>query len=222
MGYRYIAMGGMVPLRSDNVVQCLAAVHEIRLPDTKLHLLGITRFDRLGQFQKYGVVSFDSTSPLRQAFKDEKDNYYAHGQNFSAIRIPQVDGNAKLKKRILSGEVNQQEAVRLEKASLNAMERFDSGQATLDETLSILVEYEQLYDGQKSRSEVYRNALAAAPWKNCPCDVCRKLRFHVILFRGAERNRRRGFHNLFVFYQRLQGELDSLKFATSGYMVPQS
>jgi hypothetical protein len=27
------------------------------------------------------------------------------------------------------------------------------------------------------------------------------------LFRGAERNRRRGFHNLWVFYRRLQREL---------------
>jgi hypothetical protein len=25
-----------------------------------------------------------------------------------------------------------------------------------------------------------------------------------VLFRGAERNRRRGFHNLFVFYRRLR------------------
>jgi hypothetical protein len=29
----------------------------------------------------------------------------------------------------------------------------------------------------------------------------------VILFRGAERNRRRGFHNLGVFYRRLHREL---------------
>jgi hypothetical protein len=27
-----------------------------------------------------------------------------------------------------------------------------------------------------------------------------------MLFRGAERNRRRGFHNLFVFYNKLQGK----------------
>jgi hypothetical protein len=25
-----------------------------------------------------------------------------------------------------------------------------------------------------------------------------------VLFRGAERNRRRGFHNVYVFFQRLQ------------------
>jgi len=29
----------------------------------------------------------------------------------------------------------------------------------------------------------------------------------VAIFRGSERNKRRGFHNLFVFHQRLQREL---------------
>jgi hypothetical protein len=29
----------------------------------------------------------------------------------------------------------------------------------------------------------------------------------VVLFRGSERNKRRGFHNLVVFYERLQRHL---------------
>ena len=32
-------------------------------------------------------------------------------------------------------------------------------------------------------------------------------RDQVILFRGAERNRRRGFHNLWVFYRHVQQSL---------------
>ena len=43
--------------------------------------------------------------------------------------------------------------------------------------------------------------------KDCPCEICRRLGIHVMLFRGAERNRRRGFHNLFVFYRRLRREM---------------
>lgn len=215
MGYRYIAMGGMVPLKSEHIVETLETVNTIRFPDTKLHLLGITRFEHLGTFQKYGVVSFDSTSPLRQAFKDEKDNYYTADRTYSAIRIPQVEGNPKLKRRILSGEVNQTEAIRLEKECLHKMHQFDEGNATLDDVLSSLVEYEQLYDGEKTRADVYRESLVASPWKKCPCDVCKALRFHVILFRGAERNRRRGFHNLYVFYQRFQAELSMLRGQTT-------
>ena len=49
--------------------------------------------------------------------------------------------------------------------------------------------------------------LAARPWAECPCAVCQALGVHVVLFRGAERNRRRGFHNLFVTYRRLQAKL---------------
>mgnify|MGYP004256766681 CR=1 FL=1 len=45
-------------------------------------------------------LSFDSTSPLRQAFIDDEDNYYSEQKNYSAISAPQVDGNVKLKGRI--------------------------------------------------------------------------------------------------------------------------
>lgn len=52
------------------------------------------------------------------------------------------------------------------------------------------------------------DVLTDRPWKHCPCEICRRLGVHVIIFRGAERNRRRGFHNLFVFNNQLQGHLD--------------
>jgi len=38
--------------------------------------------------------------------------------------------------------------------------------------------------------------------------ICRQLGIHIVLFRGAERNRRRGFHNLFVVYRELQETLE--------------
>jgi len=75
--------------------------------------------------------------------------------------------------------------------------------------LAALVEYEQIHSPtKKSRVEAYRETLETAPWRECPCDVCRDLEHHVILFRGAERNRRRGFHNVWVFYQRVQRGLN--------------
>jgi hypothetical protein len=63
-------------------------------------------------------------------------------------------------------------------------------------------------NGKKAgNTEVYRKVLQAQPWLSCPCAICQKVKHHVILFRGAERNRRRGFHNVWVFYKRLQREL---------------
>ena len=53
----------------------------------------------------------------------------------------------------------------------------------------------------------YEVTLAAQPWKSCPCEVCADAGIQVAIFRGTERNKRRGFHNLHVFNRRLQDEL---------------
>ena len=83
---------------------------------------------------------------------------------------------------------------------------FDKAAASVAETVGLLVEYELLYEDRRTFGEIYRETLEARPWKRCPCEVCQALGIHVMLFRGAERNRRRGFHNLFVFYNKLQGK----------------
>ncbi|EMC3067100.1 tRNA-guanine transglycosylase, partial [Salmonella enterica] len=46
--------------------------------------------------------------------------------------------------------------------------------------------------------------LGDRPWRKCECNICRSIGINVIIFRGAERNRRRGFHNIQVLYNRLQ------------------
>jgi hypothetical protein len=114
LGYRYIALGGMVPLKTNEILLRLRRVKKVLHRGTRLHRLGVTRLDRIHEFKQLGVVSFDSTSPLLQAFKDDKDNYYTVDRTYSAIRVPQVEGNAKLRNRIVAGEVTQGEARRLE------------------------------------------------------------------------------------------------------------
>ena len=207
IGYDYIALGGMVPLKTKDILLSLEAIDAVRRPATKLHLLGVTRTEQIQSFARFGVASFDSTSPLRQAFKDDKDNYYTLDRTYPAIRIPQVEGNAKLQKLISSGQVSQEVARRMEQSCLDAMKRFEADQASIDEVVDKLSEYERLYNSKKDHAAVYREVLADRPWRNCSCQVCQKLGHHVILFRGAERNRRRGFHNIGVFYQRLQAEM---------------
>jgi hypothetical protein len=203
IGYSYIAVGGMVPLKTPDILESLEAINAVRRPNTALHLLGITRVEQLNAFANFGAVSFDSTSPLRQAFKDEKDNYYTLDREYTAIRIPQVQGNPKLERAIRSGKVRQEEARRLEKACLEAMRGYDVGQIPIGGVLPLLHEYEALTDPGDAHLEAYRETLEARPWSRCECDVCRRLHHHVILFRGAERNRRRGFHNTWVFYRRM-------------------
>jgi len=209
MGYKYIAMGGLVPLKTPDLLEVMHAVSEARKPRIKLHLLGVTRVEHIAAFKSFGVASFDSTSPLRQAFKDDKDNYYTLDRAYTALRVPQVQGNAKLEKRIRSGEVDQTKARAAEQKCLRMFAEFEAGKRKSRSVLTALQEYELLHSPTKrSRVEAYRETLEAAPWRDCPCDVCTALGHHVILFRGAERNRRRGFHNVWQFYQRVQRGLN--------------
>lgn len=208
IGYDYIAVGGLVPLKTPGLVEVVQAVGDARKPTTKLHLLGVTRIEHIASFESLGVASFDSTSPLRQAFKDDKDNYYTLDRTYTALRVPQVQGNAKLERRIRSGEVDQAVARKAEQKCLGLLADFDAGKrkASTKAVLEALLAYEAIHSPPpaRSRAEAYRETLETAPWRQCSCDVCRSLGHHVILFRGAERNRRRGFHNVWVFYRRVQ------------------
>jgi hypothetical protein len=208
LGFRYIAFGGFVPLKTPDILECLRAANLVRNPSTKFHLLGITRCENVQTFGEFGVVSFDSTSPLRKAFKDDKNNYYTLEGTYSAIRVPQVDANPDLLRRIVAGQVQQDIAREHEQRCLATLIKFDRGEATLEETVRCLRAYEEIFDSKSDRSSVYRNVLKDRPWRDCPCEICRRLGIHVIIFRGAERNRRRGFHNLYVFNQQLQGHLE--------------
>ena len=204
MGYDYIALGGMIGLKTPEILNCLRAIQPILKPVIGLHILGITRIESVQQFSEFGVTSIDSTSPLRQAFKDMKDNYYAADRTYTAIRVPQVEANPQLVRNIKAGRVNQQEARRLEQLCLKVLRQFDDDACGIEETLDALITYEDLYSDRKTFVAEYRETLTDRPWKRCSCDICKALGIHVMLFRGAERNRRRGFHNLFVFYNKLQ------------------
>ncbi|MCY1073968.1 tRNA-guanine transglycosylase DpdA [Archangium lansingense] len=206
MGYDYIALGGMVPLKTPELHMCLEEIQTVRKPGTRLHLLGVTRTEHLAEFSRLGVASFDSTSPLRQAFKDDRDNYYSDDFKYTAIRIPQVEGNPGLQRKISSGQVSQEQARRLERACLEAMKLFEEGRRTVTQVVEVLMEYERFYDPdtKKNHAPAYEKTLREAPWRRCPCEVCQSLKYHVILFRGAERNRRRGFHNIWTLYRQLQ------------------
>jgi hypothetical protein len=205
MGYKYIALGGMVPLKSAEIMQVLESVKPKLKTDTSLHLFGVTRLDHIKRFAELGVVSFDSTSPLRQAFKDDRDNYYGKDRTYVAIRVPQVDVNPKFKNKVMSGEVDQGKAFKLERECLEALRQFDRRRFPRSDLIQLLHDYQQMFGADsKSHSADYEDLLRDRPWQECSCNVCKTLGINVVIFRGAERNRRRGFHNVFVTYQRLK------------------
>jgi hypothetical protein len=203
MGYAYVALGGMVPLKTTEILACLEAIDAVRRPETKIQLLGITRLDMVDKYKRFGVYSLDSTSPLKKAFMDDRDNYYTSTKAYTALRIPQVGENAKLKRLILSGAIDFSEARKLETACLAMIFAYDKGNVDVDDVLEILTRYEMLWRGSVVSIDRTRETLVETPWRTCRCQICRELGINVIIFRGAERNRRRGFHNLFVLRETL-------------------
>jgi hypothetical protein len=208
MGYHRIALGGLAPLRTDLILECLEELNGIRRLETQFHLLGIMRTKFFAAFKRYGVTSFDGTSPLREAFKDEKDNYYMPQRAYIAIRVPQAGTSLKLLKKIRTGEIDARLASNLEQTCLTRLDAYDRREASLDSVLEVLQAYERLHAGQLDRIADYREVLQERPWNDCPCSVCKTLGIRVLLFRTAEHNKRRAFHNLDVFYGRLQREFE--------------
>ena len=103
MGYRYLAIGGLVPLGIRAIRKAVSAVHDAvkGIRGVRIHLLGFAKAEHIEELKVYGVESFDSTSPLIRAFKDNARNYWQISpagslEYFSAIRVPQADSNVTL------------------------------------------------------------------------------------------------------------------------------
>ncbi|WP_280502776.1 tRNA-guanine transglycosylase DpdA [Nocardia farcinica] len=206
MGYKRIALGGMVPLKTPDILDCLQKIDEVRSRSTELHLLGITRLDSVTSFEELGVTSFDSTSAFRQSFMDDRDNYHTRSTTYTAIRVPQVDGNVTLKRAILSGKISQRNALTAERNCLAALRQFDRGECSVQETLDAVLAYDRTIGVEKNREQSYRRTLEDAPWKSCDCGLCGKHGIEIMIFRGTERNKRRGFHNLSVLAAKMDAQ----------------
>ena len=221
MGYEYLAVGGMVPLKPDAIKTVLAFIRSKIKPKTRLHLLGFAKAETIQEFTGFGIESFDSTSPLIRAFKDERSNYYLESPNggldyYTAIRIPQAMENARLMQGVKRGIFSAEDLQTRERRALDSLRAFDRGEAKLWPTLDAIMDYHQfLVRGEgddeetqertlaKMRSRIQRT-LEEAPWKRCGCDICSKVGVEVIIFRASNRNKRRGFHNLGVYHKHLQ------------------
>ncbi len=82
---------------------------------------------------------------------------------------------------------------------------FDHGEASTQDALDALDAYNAIAGAGEKRSyrSAYTRTLETAPWRTCTCGICEEIGIEVAIFRGSERNKRRGFHNLAVFRKRL-------------------
>jgi hypothetical protein len=226
MGYNYIAIGGMVPLNAASIHACLQAISQAIPANTQVHLLGFAKAEQIKEFGKYNITSFDTTSPLIRAFKDSKANYYvlkADGRldYYTAIRVPQALENRHLMQSVKMGRVKQEVLVDLEAASLKALRSYDGGQCSLEDAAQAVLAYSKWFTWDPKKSDLdnerltwktrenVERTLKDRPWKSCLCPICKELSIEVVVFRGNNRNRRRGFHNLIVFNRHVKNTMQS-------------
>ncbi len=218
MGYKYVALGGLVPKRTEQIIEILEGIKHTRqklsgAQDVKIHLFGVLRQPILPRLEEFGVTSFDSASYLRKAWLRSEKNYLgADGQWYAAIRVP-ISSDPRLKKAIkeLGGDKDPMVRAKIEEQEqecLRLLNAYGEGTVTLEEVLPTVISYDKLLlratnDGDNLEA-AYLRTLTAKPWQNCSCAVCRKLGINILIFRGINRNRRRGFHNTWLFHKTLK------------------
>lgn len=206
MGYRYIALGGLVRTNTQEILRVLEEVHKVVPETVNIHLFGLARIKALSDFAKLGVRSVDSASFLRRAWMGTGQNYLTQeGRMYAAIRIPEAGKSFRAKRMVSESRAEARHVERLEAACLKAIRDYDAGHASVESALDVIEEYDRLITPDRSDTRpLLRRTLEAAPWKECPCDICGRDGVEVIIFRGNNRNRRRGFHNTYTFYRIVQ------------------
>ncbi|MBG5280071.1 hypothetical protein I4984_22230 [Pseudomonas aeruginosa] len=225
MGYRYLAIGGLVPLKVEQIHEVLLELRATIKPETNIHLLGFAKAERIHEFTNYGITSFDSTSPLIRAFKDAKANYYLENSTekldyYTAIRIPRAIENPRLMQGIKRGILSAEELQKKEAIALKTLRDYDKGHVDYETALGAITDYLRLTLSGSITSEVELEkevtksirlitpTLIDKPWKKCQCSICKSAGVETIIFRASNRNKRRGFHNLGVYHRHLQRTLE--------------
>lgn len=216
VGYDYIGLGGLARTPTGlngkkdetktlvNVIKGVWLEVKKQMDETKrkvdIHIFGAARPQIIPDFMKYGVTSFDSASFLRRAWLSAQNNYHAvDGRGYSAIRIPQAERSPRVK-----GISNLEELAKLERTAMESMRLYDQGKIPIDEVMKTVLEYDRAIGERPELEKYYRETLTDMPWKKCPCAICKNVGVEVIIFRGNNRNRRRGFHNTLIFYRKLR------------------
>ncbi|MGD9560922.1 MAG: tRNA-guanine transglycosylase DpdA [Pyrinomonadaceae bacterium] len=210
LGYRYIALGGLVP-QSDAAIKKIVAtvmkvVKELR-PRPWIHLFGVFRPNLQSHFRQLGVNSFDSATYFRKAWLRSDQNYLAtDGRWYAAIRVPMTkDPRTRMRLEESSGDLAKLEIQ--EAAVMKLLTLFEAGGVAVSEVLDAVLDYDaQLTRSSDGRSlrEKYRTALTERPWTKCSCPLCSSVGIHMLIFRGANRNKRRGTHNTLMLYKMLR------------------
>ena len=210
IGYTHLALGGLVP-RGDAEVREIVRLVSERIKDMHrrpwIHLLGIYRPSLQADFRRFGVNSFDSATYFRKAWLRSGQNYLgANKKWYAAIRVPPTkDGRTLI--RLRESGLSDRKIQTLEQKAMQALRRYDAGHVSISDCLRALREYDSLLvraeTEWKDLGEAYRKTLEERPWRSCSCAMCKAIGIDVVIFRGLNRNKRRGAHNTMQLYHQL-------------------
>jgi hypothetical protein len=217
LGYRHLAIGGLVPLPDvliEEIVTNAMAVVVTLKPRPWVHLFGVFRPKLQAKFRELKVDSFDSASYFRKAWLRSDQNYLAPNREwYAAIRVPMTSDGRTRKNLEQSG---------LDLTSLEAQEsqvikllcEFDRDEVSIKKVLDAVIEYDECLTRSsdvRSLRATYERTLKDRPWRSCDCPFCKEAGIHVLIFRGTNRNKRRGAHNTLMLYGSLGGGRDPVE-----------
>lgn len=218
MGYQHIALGGLVRRKDSEILEIVAAVREVLQVQTRgkaenvwIHLFGVLRPKLQPSFQILGVSSFDSASYFRRAWMSSDKNYLTADAKtleekwYGTIRVPISSSKAMRESAALHSK-SAEELQELERKCLSSIKDFDDEKISKQVVLENVAAYSPLLQrksGDNHFEDKHEALLTDRPWAKCPCQVCKDASVEIVVFRGANRNRRRGFHNTWVFYHKI-------------------
>ena len=213
-GARDFAFGGLArsptPYIKSLIDELEKTVAAEKAKPEHLHFFGLGRFSLFEKFkalEEQGIeISFDTASWLRRAWLSGI-NYYAVDdqlKGYRAIRISQTGRRTGLRgKKKLGSKVDTESVRKAEQESLSKLRSYDKGKLTIQPVIETLREYVKLTGLGAELENHYRETLTDMPWKKCDCPICKSIGIEALIFRGNNRNRRRGFHNTYVVYHKI-------------------
>lgn len=208
LGYERIALGGLVPLSDETIREIVEAVTNAlrgKSSAPRIHLFGVYRPKLQAFFRERGISSFDSATYFRKAWLRSGQNYLsAAGDWYAAIRVP-MTSDGRTRHQLLGSGADISELERLERRALDALHAYGRHELGLNETLAAIDEYDRRLPRSSEDAEAYREQYARSlrerPWEHCGCTVCRQVGIDVLIFRGSNRNKRRGAHNTAMLFK---------------------
>ena len=209
-GYRHLAIGGLVPLEDSKIEEIARAVigSADKLKERPwIHLFGVFRPKLQDVFRELKIDSFDSATYFRKAWLRSDQNYLStNGKWYAALRVP-MTSDGRTRQRLIAANTDIDQLEQEEQAVLDLLCRYDRDEVGISEVLDAVLSYDCHLERSseiKSMKKRYKKTLEDRPWRECDCPFCKEIGIHILIFRGANRNKRRGAHNTLMLYGHIQ------------------